>query len=110
MDAMIVWRDIIERVLNEYTAIPYAHGDIECEAVFDRQRDRYMLVSIGWNGDRRVHYTLVHVELRGGRVWIQYDGTETGIAVELVSAGIAKDQIVLGFREPAVRPYTGYAA
>ena len=110
MDSITEWRNAIERILSEYTTIPYAHGEIECEAVFDRQNDRYLLVSVGWNGERRVYFTLVHVELRGGKVWIQYDGTEAGIAVELESAGIPRDRIVLGFREPALRPYTGYAA
>ncbi len=110
MDSIVDWRDTIERVLAAYTEIPYAHGQIECEAVFDRQRDRYVLVSVGWNGDRRVYFTLIHVELRDEKVWIQHDGTETGVAVELTDAGIPKDRIVLGFREPSVRPYTGYAA
>lgn len=44
-----------------------------------------------------------------GKIWIQRDGTEEGIAADLERAGIAKDQIVLGFRSPEVRPYTGYA-
>ena len=40
---------------------------------------------------------------------IQRDNTESGIARELVEAGIPKDRIVLGFRPPEVRPYTDYA-
>ena len=42
-------------------------------------------------------------------VWIQRDGTEGGIAYELEAEGIPKHDMVLGFHEPAVRPYTGYA-
>lgn len=40
---------------------------------------------------------------------MQRDGTEDGIANELVQAGIPKEDIVLGFHEPDVRPYTGFA-
>ena len=43
------------------------------------------------------------------KVWIQYDGTEDGIADELIEAGIPQDKIVLGFRPPEIRPYTGFA-
>jgi hypothetical protein len=43
------------------------------------------------------------------RVWIQLDNTEDGIAEELISAGIPKQDIVLGFHEPEIRPYTGFA-
>jgi XisI protein len=44
-----------------------------------------------------------------GKVWIQMDGTEDGIAQELIQSGIPKEDIVLGFHEPSIRPYTGFA-
>lgn len=40
---------------------------------------------------------------------MQRGGTEDGIANELVEAGIPKEEIVLGFHEPGVRKYTGFA-
>jgi hypothetical protein len=43
-------------------------------------------------------------------VWIQYDGTEEGIAGDMLEAEIPKEAIVLGFRPPEVRKYTGFAA
>jgi len=109
MDTLSTYRQIIEDVLNEYTRIPYAYGDIETEAVFDHVRDRYLLVNVGWDGDRRVHGSLVHIDIIDGKVWIQRDGIEHGIAKELVMAGIPKHHIVLGFRRPEIRQYTEYA-
>ncbi len=109
MDTLDRYRQIIENVLSEYTRIPYAYGDFNTEAVFDRANDRYLLVNVGWHGDRRVHGCLVHVEIIHSKVWIQRDGTEQGIATELAAAGIPRDHIVLGFRPPEIRPYTEYA-
>ncbi len=43
------------------------------------------------------------------KVWIQCDETEEGIATDLMEAGISKEDIVLGFRYPKVRKYTGFA-
>ena len=40
---------------------------------------------------------------------MQYDGTKYGVARELADAGVPEDHIVLGFREPEIRPYTEYA-
>ena len=34
---------------------------------------------------------------------------EDGIAEELINAGIPKSDIVLGFHEPEIRQYTGFA-
>jgi XisI protein len=42
--------------------------------------------------------------------YLKWDGTEYGIATELVKSGIPKDHIVLGFRPPEVRQYTEYAS
>jgi hypothetical protein len=101
--------DAIEKVLDAYTRISYAHGDLACEAVFDRARGRFVLMTLGWDDDERVHYPLVHVDLNGGKVWVQTDNTEHGVAPELAEAGIPKSDIVLAFRPREVREYTEYA-
>jgi hypothetical protein len=100
---------IVERVLAEYARIPYAYGEIETETVFDAMSSRYLLVNVGWDKGRRVHGCLVHIDIIDGKLWIQQDGTEDGIALELEQAGIPKSDIVLGFRAPELRKYTDYA-
>jgi len=110
MDPLDTYRHIIEDVLTEYTRIPYAYGEIQSEAIFDRTRDRYLLVNVGWEDSRRVHGSLVHIDIINDMLWIQRDGTEHGIAKELIKAGIPRDRIVLGFRPAKVRQYTEYAA
>jgi XisI protein len=109
MDSLDSYRDLIESILVEYTRIPYAYGDIQTEAVFDRVRDRYVLVNVGWDNGKRVHGCLVHIDVINEKLWIQRDGTEHGVAKELVRAGVPKDHIVLGFRPPEVRRHTDYA-
>ncbi len=109
MDTLDTYRQIIEDILIEYTKIPYAHVDVQTEAIFDRTNDRYALVNIGWDGRHRVHSTLVHVDILNNKIWIQQDNTEHGIAKELVSAGIPKGQIVLGFHPEEIRQHTEYA-
>ena len=101
-------RSIIENVLTDYSKYPYAYGQIERQLVFDRTRDHYLLMSVGWD-KRRVHGALIHIDLIDGKCWIQRDGTESGIALELEAAGIPKDRIVLAFRSPEIRAHTGYA-
>ena len=81
------YRQIIETILTEYAQIPYAYGDIQTETVFDRPHDRYLLVNVGWDKGQRVHGTLVHIDIINGKLWIQRDGTEHGIAKEFVRTG-----------------------
>ena len=109
MDPVSALREAVERVLTVYTQIPYAHGELRCEALFDREHDRYALITLGWNAGKRVHFSLVHIDIVGAKVWIEKDNTEDGVATELVQAGIPKSQIVLAFRSPEVRKHTEYA-
>mgnify|MGYP001559752776 CR=1 FL=1 len=109
MDTLDTYRQIIQDVLSEYVRLRYAYGDIQNETVFDREADRYLVMSIGWQKVKRIHGCLIHIDIISGKVWIQRDGTEDGIADKLIAAGIPKDKIVLGFHTPDVRPYTEFA-
>ena len=103
-------RAIIRGCLRQYLGLRYANGDIENETVFDEEAGRYLVVSQGWMGHKRTHGCLLHIELRGEMIWIQRDGTEDGVADELVAAGIPKSRIVLGFWEPEARKLGDFAA
>jgi hypothetical protein len=109
MDSVEAYRQIIEKVLREYASVPYAYGDIRTKVVLDRLNDHYLLVNVGWRDDRRIHGSIVHIDIIDGKVWIQRDGTEHGIANDLVEAGMPKDEIVLGFHLPEIRQHTGFA-
>ncbi len=64
---------------------------------------------MGWYGDNYVHHAPIHLELIADKIWIQADDTEEGVATDLLEAGVPKKQIVLGFKPPGIRPYTGFA-
>jgi hypothetical protein len=103
------WADIVKRIIREYAAIKPANGEIEVETVFDDEGGHYEMVYAGWNGSRRIHGSVIHVDIRDGKIWIQHDGTEDGIANELLEAGIPAEQIVLAFHHPRKRQFTGFA-
>jgi hypothetical protein len=109
MDTLENYRRLIRQILTEHTRIPYAYGDIQFETVFDRDTDRYVVLILGRENNRRVHGCLIHVDIINGKIWIQRDGTEYGVARELVDAGVPKDRIVLAFRSPEMRQHTGFA-
>lgn len=63
----------------------------------------------GWEGQKRVHYCLIHVEIRADKLGIHYNGIEDGITDELVEGGVPENRIVLAFHSPEVRKHTGFA-
>jgi hypothetical protein len=109
MDTLNSSRQLVERILAENARVPYAYGDVRIQTVFDRDQDHYLLMLVGRDRDGRVHGCLVHVDIVDGKFWIQRDGTEHGIARDLMEAGVPKNQIVLAFRSPEARRDTEFA-
>jgi hypothetical protein len=110
MDQLDQLRTAIRAILTGHTRVPFAYGDLRCETVFDPESDRYVLLIVGRDHDgRRVDAPLIHVDIIDGKAWVQCDGTEYGVARELMDAGIPKDRIVLGFLSPELRQHTEFA-
>ncbi len=107
-------RQIIEKVLAEkadfYRRINDQKADENMvELVFDRERDSYVLFNIAWEKYERTYYPVAHLDIINGKIWIQKDATEEGIATDLENLGVPKDKIVLAFHSPTLRKYGEYA-
>ena len=107
MDRLDQYRAIVRRLIEEYASYKPSNGQIDTETIIDR--DHYEVMHVGWDGVRRIHGSVIHVDIIDGKVWVQYDGTNRPIAEELSAAGIPKEDIVLAFHPESVRPWTGYA-
>lgn len=109
MDRINQYQPLVEQVLTHYLELNYANAAIQNEPIFDRETGQYVVMSSGWQGVRRIHGCLLHLKIQEGKIWIERDGTEYGIANELVAAGVPRDAIVLGFYSRAARQYTDFA-
>ncbi|MCA1990901.1 MAG: XisI protein [Coleofasciculus sp. S288] len=109
MDTLERYREIIYKILHEYFQIPYSYGDLQRRLIVSEDHTNYLLLTLGWQQNKRVHGCLVHIEIINDKIWIHRDGTEDGIANDLVAAGIPKDRIVLAFHPPEIRPHTEFA-
>lgn len=109
MDKLSDYRQLIRKILSNYSKVPYKHGDIKFETVFDAESDRYLLMILGRENKRYEHGCLIHIDIIGEKIWIQRDGTEIGVANEFVEAGVPKDKIVLGFKSLERRKDTEFA-
>ena len=111
MDRMSHYRVLIERLLREQNdlAARCPEEGIEPLYVFDEERDLYLLMDTGWAKGKRVQNLYLYVRLKDGKIWIEEDWTEEGLANLLVREGISKDDIVLAFQPPNMRPHTEFA-
>jgi XisI protein len=99
MDTIVSYRNIIKRIILSYAQLRPSNGDIRLDPVFDEANERYALMQVGWDRQRRVRGNLIYVTIQKDRVFIEYDGTENGITDELVTEGIPRDNITLAFHQ-----------
>ncbi len=104
MEKLDRYREIIQAILQDYSD-RRSNEEIDSQCIFDTQRDHYQVVNVGWSNRRRIYGCVLHLDLKDGKVWIQYNGTEIDIGKELLDRGIPKSDIVLGFQPPHRRPF-----
>jgi hypothetical protein len=107
------YRQYIRHLLCErqkQASMPRKYEEYEVQTVFDEQQDHYQLLYVGWRGNKRDFGCILHLDIKDGKIWIQHDGTEVGIANQLVSMGVPKQDIILAFHEPYIRQFTEFGS
>jgi XisI protein len=111
VDKLTEYPNLIKRILTEYAELSNRHPnpDIETFLIVNETKSHYILMNLGWQNGERVSGMTVYVRIKEGKFWVEEDWTEDGIASDLVSAGVPKEDIVLAFHEPRMRQYTEFA-
>jgi len=97
MDTAAAYREIIKETVLRYSKLRPSHGNIRLDPVFDETHDRYVLMQVGWDRERRVEGDLLYILLKDGKVCVEYDGIGHGIADDLIMGGIPEDKIIFPF-------------
>lgn len=90
------YRQLLRQVVEMHAVMKPSDRKIDSLAICDPTNDNYLLMDVGYNHVGRADDVIVHLRLReDGKVLIEYDGIEYGIAHDLLEAGIAKEDILL---------------
>lgn len=79
---------IVQDLLTTYSQIPHLQETLHDETIFDRAAGRYMLVTVGWQGHKRVNTIVLHIDVVDGQVVVQCNNTDQDIVQELIVSGI----------------------
>jgi hypothetical protein len=114
MEKLIHYRRLITQYIGDLATIVEQQRSregsmVETQCAFDEQRDQYLLLNIGWREGKRVRGMSLYVRIKNGKIWIEDDMTEDGIANRLMEAGVPKEDIVLAFQPPEARRHTDFA-
>lgn len=111
MDSLSVYQSAILSLLKAYAAIKPANmPEVEQEILADLERNHFALIRIGWAEGKFVYHSIMHFDIKDGKIWLQRNWTDRDLAEELVEKGVKRSDIVIGFIPPIARGHSGYAA
>jgi hypothetical protein len=110
VDKLNFCRQSIRDLLTSYDADERQKNERESQLIFDRDRDHYLWLYLGWNGYQRIYFTIIHFDIKNGKVWLQHNATDLDPAAALVKMGVERQDIILGLQPPYKSPYTDYVA
>lgn len=111
MERLETYRMILKEVLKQQAEVMRQgpQAEIETEVTFDEERDHYLLLRLGWTPQGRIFVPTLYARLQNGKIWIENDWTEEGLASALLERGVPPEDVVLAFQPPEMRPYTEFA-
>lgn len=99
------YKRCIKKLLSEYENLNV--GSCSTALVFDDERSRYMVMWVGWEGQKNNHSCLIHVEIVGEKIVIQWNDTKELLDEVLLDMGVPRSAIVLGTIPPEWRENGG---
>ena len=100
---------IVQQIVEQLAQVDSTEPDDATIKILDQTGGHYLLFNNTWKDGRRYYGCFLHIDVHpDGKIWLQHDGTGLNIAEQLLEAGIAKEEIVLGFQPPSVRGVLGF--
>jgi hypothetical protein len=109
MDKLLKYQEAIIALLQEYADYYNGGNDVKHYVIKDKENHHYQLIAMGFRNGVFIHSCVFHFDIIKDKVWLQVNETANLIADELIEKGVPKKDIVLGFHEPHLRQYTGFA-
>lgn len=91
----------IKQLLSEYENLKTDWSTIE--TIFDDVQMRYLVLRVGWNNQQRIHFCLVHIDIKDDMIVIQANNTEDMLDDELIALGVPHEKIYPGILPPNIQ-------
>ena len=110
MDRIKKYQTILETFFEKRIDIQKRQkNQLRAHLVVNANKTDFVLLTIGWVGKKYIHTVTFHFEIKNEKIWIWEDKTDIDAPAQLVEAGVAKADIVLGFLSPLLREFSDYA-
>ncbi|MFN6273317.1 MAG: XisI protein [Microcystis sp.] len=103
MDKVTHYRQVIKEIIHQHSHYSPSQKDCDTLGIIDEASDNYLLVDVGWYDSKRTHFVILHLRIVEQKIYVEWDGLESGVTRILLDKGVPKDDIILGFIRPEKR-------
>jgi hypothetical protein len=107
MDKIKEFESIIIKIIERYSNVKTTETT-QFQAIFDKEKNHYLLYAVGWEGKKRTHGCIMHIDIIRDKIWIQHNGTDVRIGEEMVRQGVDRKDIILAFHSPTIWEFTDF--
>lgn len=93
MDSTRNYSAILTQVLRQVATPQPRLQPLRISSVCDAEAGQFLIIATGWDKERWLNTILFHARLVEGKIIIEDDNFEEGIASALIASGIAVDDI-----------------
>jgi hypothetical protein len=79
MDKLDHYRTCVQTLLEQHSTTKTQGKDVEDILLFDTVCDHYRLMRVGWKGLTRVYHTVLHFDIKDGKIWLQQNTTDIDV-------------------------------
>lgn len=109
MDKKLDYGELLLDILTEKINMVKPVSKIAEILIADDKDGVFAWQAFGWENGERQSYQRFFSRLIGGKIHIEEDWTEEGVATLLMEKGVPAKDIVLEFHPPEMRQYTEFA-
>lgn len=103
MDKITHYRQVLKEIIHQHSRYSPSQKKCETLAIIDEDSDNYLLIDVGWHDSKRTHFVILHLRIIEQKIYVEWDGLESGVTRILLEKGVLKDDIILGFIRPEKR-------
>lgn len=109
MDKKLDYGKLLREILTAKINLVKPTSKLAEILVADDENGVFAWQAFGWENGERQSYQRFFARVHDGKIYIEEDWTEEGIATLLMEKGVLAKDIVLEFHPPEMRQYTEFA-
>lgn len=109
MDKKLDYGKLLREILTEKINLVKPASKLAEILVADDENGVFAWQAFGWADGERQSYQRFFARVQDGKIRIEEDWTEEGVATLLLEKGVPANDIVLEFHPPEMRQYTEFA-